>query len=67
MADQEASIAAAINGLSTGIYTSYRKAAKAYNVPKSTLRNRMKGATNHAISHQNQQRLSPQQEEFLAN
>jgi hypothetical protein len=51
MADQEASIAAAINDLSTGIYTSYRKAAKAYNVLKSTLRNQIKGAINHAISY----------------
>jgi hypothetical protein len=51
MANQEVSIAAAINDLSTGVYTSRRKAAKAYNIPKSTLRNRINGATNYAISH----------------
>jgi hypothetical protein len=51
MADQEASIIAAINDLSTGIYTSYHKAAKAYNIPKSTLRNQIKGAINHTISY----------------
>jgi hypothetical protein len=39
MADQEASVTAAINSLSIGIYTSYYKAAKAYNIPKSTLYN----------------------------
>jgi hypothetical protein len=39
MANQEVSIAAAINNLSTGVYTSCYKAAKAYNIPKSTLRN----------------------------
>jgi hypothetical protein len=39
MANQEVSIAAAINDLSTGVYTSHRKAIKAYNIPKSTLRN----------------------------
>jgi hypothetical protein len=66
MANQEVFIAAAINDLSTGVYTSRRKAAKAYNIPESTLRDRMNGAKNHAISHQHQQRLSPQQEEFLA-
>jgi hypothetical protein len=39
MANQEVSIAAAINDLSIGVYTSHRKAAKAYNIPESTLRN----------------------------
>lgn len=66
MANEQASIAAAINDLSTGVYTSRRKAARAYNIPESTLRDRMNGATTYAISHQNQQRLSPQQENFLA-
>jgi len=62
---REAGISAAINDYHAGIYRSQRAAAKAYGIPPSTLRDRINGATNSAISHQYQQRLIPQQEDFL--
>ena len=65
MAAREVAIQSAIRDLNTGLYSSQRAAAKAYGVPESTLRNRLKGATNSALSHQHQQRLTPTQEDFL--
>jgi hypothetical protein len=62
---RELAIQSAINDSNAGLYTSYRAAAKAYGIPKSTLRNRLRGATNSANSHQHQQRLTPLQEDFL--
>lgn len=62
---REAAIELAIKDYLAGLYSSQRAAAKAYGIPPSTLRGRINGATNSAISHQHQQRLTPQQEEFL--
>ena len=62
---REFAISQALSDLSAGIYTSRRAAARAYGVPKSTLRNRLGGATNSTLSHQHQQRLTPLQEDFL--
>ena len=58
-------IQSAICDLNSGIYKSQRAAAKAYGIPASTLRDRINGVTNKRISHQNQQRLTPEQESFL--
>jgi hypothetical protein len=65
MDPREHAIEAAISDYSAGLYPSKRAAAKAYNLPESTLRSRLNGSTNSVASHQHQQRLSPEQEEFL--
>jgi len=65
MDPKEAAIELAIQDYYAGIYTSQRAAAKAYGVPRTTLRDWLNGATDRATSHQHQQRLSPKQEEFL--
>ncbi|KAF2277128.1 uncharacterized protein EI97DRAFT_351311, partial [Westerdykella ornata] len=44
---------------------SQRKAASSYGIPESTLRGRLRGQQPHATAHQNQQRLTPEQEAFL--
>ena len=55
----------AIRDLNAGIFRSQRQAAQAYGVPRSSLQERMKGRQPHAIAHQQQQRLTPEQEAFL--
>ena len=65
MDPRELAIQSAISDLDAGIFTSQRKAAKAYDVPRSTLRERINGRQSHAIAHQQQQRLIPEQERFL--
>ncbi|CAI6335564.1 unnamed protein product [Periconia digitata] len=65
MDTREATIQSAIHDFNAGIYLSQRAAAKAYGLPRSTLQGRLQGATDSATSHQHQQRLTPQQEEFL--
>ena len=44
---------------------SFRKAASIYNVPRSTLSNRMKGVHTHVEAHVSQQKLSPAEEDVL--
>ena len=61
----EADIQAAITGYNSGVFTSQRAAAKAYNIPRSTFAERLKGATTRSASHPHQQRLTPEQEAFL--
>ena len=65
MDSREEAISRALSDLSTGIYTSKRAAAKAYGIPESTLRYRLGGAISSTLSHQHQQRLTPEQEDFL--
>ncbi|KAK7190388.1 hypothetical protein PSPO01_03363 [Paraphaeosphaeria sporulosa] len=62
---RELSIQAAISDYHAGVYTSLRAVAKAYHIPRSTLQGRLSGASNSALSHQHQQRLTPAQEDFL--
>jgi hypothetical protein len=62
---RELSIQSAIRDLESGVYTSQRAAAKAWGVPRSTLQDRLDGRQPRAIAHQHEQRLSPEQEEFL--
>jgi hypothetical protein len=48
---RELAIQSAINDSNAGLYTSQRAAAKAYRIPESILRNRLRGATNSATSY----------------
>lgn len=66
MDPNELAIQSAIGDLRSGVYTSLRKAACAHNVPRSTLQDRLQGRQSHATAHQHQQRLTPEQEDFIA-
>lgn len=61
---KELAIQSAIADVESG--TSQRKAADHHGVARSTLQERLKGRQSHAIAHQDQQRLTPEQEDFLA-
>src|SRR5271156_4109132 len=61
--DQQPRVAQNILGVDK--YTSIRQAAKAYNVPRSTLADRQHGKPLRSAAHEQQQRLTPAQEEFL--
>jgi hypothetical protein len=63
----EKMIDSAIRDLENGSFTSVSAAAAANRVPRTTLRDRMNGSMNAKVSHQHQQRLTPEQEDFLAN
>ncbi|USP78609.1 hypothetical protein yc1106_05883 [Curvularia clavata] len=65
MDPKELAIQNAIADLNSGIFTSRRKAAKWYGISKSTIRGRQQGQQPHATAHQQQQRLTPEQETFL--
>jgi hypothetical protein len=62
---RELAIQSAINDLNSGVFTSQRKAAQAWGVPRSTLQERINSRQPNAIAHSNQQRLTPEQEHFL--
>ena len=64
--NREESIKRAIEDLENGNILSLRAAAAAYNIPRSTLRSRIAGGTNYQIGHHHRQRLTPAQEDFLA-
>ncbi len=66
MANRERNIEQAIEALRNGDFKSLRAAGRAYGVPETTLRDRLKGSTNRVIAHQHQQKLTPLQEDFLA-
>ncbi|KAF2688300.1 hypothetical protein K458DRAFT_464661 [Lentithecium fluviatile CBS 122367] len=65
MANNKVNIQAALANYNAGIFTSQQAAAKAYNIPQSTFVDRLKGATTMRASHYHQQRLTPEQENFL--
>jgi hypothetical protein len=65
MDNREYRIQCAIRDLSSGVIKSQRRAAQLYNVPRTSIQARLKGHQHHAIAHQQQQRLTPEQEEFL--
>ncbi|EFQ94906.1 hypothetical protein PTT_07266 [Pyrenophora teres f. teres 0-1] len=62
---REAAIQAAIKNLNSGVFPSQRAAAKAYAIPRATLSARMRGQQTSQTSHVYQQRLTPEQEDFL--
>ena len=66
MDPRENAIHSAIRDLESGVFPSKTAAAKAYNIPQTTLVSRLKDCTNACTDHQDQQRLTPLQEEFLA-
>ena len=63
--EREKSINSAIEDLKNGKFNSVRAASTAYKLPRTTLRDRLAGATNRNASHEHQQRLTPAQEDFL--
>src|SRR6266566_826209 len=65
MQTQEGRIALAIKALCTTSRLSVRGAAKVYNIPESTLRDRMKGRIPKAEKHNTQHNLTPIEEETL--
>ena len=65
MGSKESVIQDAISENNSGSYKSERVVAKVYGVPQSTLRGRIRGGRSHTIAHSNQQRLSPEQEEYV--
>ncbi|XPT04274.1 hypothetical protein M3J09_013355 [Ascochyta lentis] len=65
MDTREVAIQSAIADLKASVFKSQRQAARAYGIPKSSLQSRLQGHQPHAIAHLNQQRLTPEQEEFL--
>ena len=65
MDQRESMIQLALADLESGKYTSIRQAAKAYDVPRPTLANRQNGKPPRSVAHEQQQRLTPAQEEFL--
>ena len=65
MDNREAAIQAAISDINTGVFSSQRAAANAYQIPRATLSARMRGRQASQNNHVYQQRLTPQQEEFL--
>ena len=65
MSARENAISQALSDLNSGIQTSQNSVATSYNIPRSTLQERLKGRTNARESHEHQQRLSRNQEEFL--
>lgn len=66
MSNRENMIQAAIADFRSGAYPSQRAAAAAYGIPRSTLSTRIAGRQSSRVGHQNQQRLTPAQEEFIA-
>ena len=65
MDPKEFAIQSAIADYNSGVFTSLRKAAEQYGIAESTLRGRRRGQQPHAIAHQQQQRLTLEQETFL--
>ena len=63
---REESIVAALKDLETGVHATTRAAAQAYGIPPSTLWTRRYGVNNRPNSHNHQQRLTPTQENYLA-
>jgi hypothetical protein len=61
----EESMQSAVADIRNGVFTSIRACAKAYGVPRSTLTDRLAHRDTLAITHQRQQRLTPEQEAFI--
>ena len=65
MDPKELEIQDAIEDLNSGVFKSERAAARWHGVTRLTLQGRRAGQQPHAIAHSNQQRLTPEQEDFL--
>ena len=64
--EQNQRIEEGINGVKSGLYKDCMAAAKALNVPYSTLNHRFKGRPTRVQAHENQQLLSEEEETELA-
>ena len=64
--ESESKIQAAIEALQSGAFPSVRKAAHAFNIPKSTLHARIRGRLPHKLAHEAQQRFSYAEEACIA-
>ncbi|RMD42234.1 hypothetical protein DV735_g2882, partial [Chaetothyriales sp. CBS 134920] len=62
----EATIQLALQDIRTGRFSSTRKAAAFYSLPRSTLQDRINGRPSRQVARATQQTLSPRQEETLA-
>jgi hypothetical protein len=65
MENREVATQSAIADLNSGVFTSQRQVARAYGIPRSTLQGRLEGRTNRVVAHHHQQRLTPEQEDFI--
>jgi hypothetical protein len=66
VSDKEKQLQYAIAVMQSGKYTSICKCAKAYDVPSSTLHDRVHGERQiHSVAHQDQQLLLPSQEMLI--
>lgn len=66
MDSRETAIELAIQALDTKEIATVAAAAREYGIPRTTLASRLQGHQTQQTSHQHQQRLTPAQEEFLA-
>jgi hypothetical protein len=62
---REVALQSALRDLNAGVFTSQRAACKAYGIPRTSLQARLNGHRPPKIAHHHEQRLSPEQEEFL--
>ncbi|XP_014550148.1 hypothetical protein COCVIDRAFT_43219 [Bipolaris victoriae FI3] len=65
MNPQELTIQNVIEYVNSIVVKSKRAAARWHNVPQTTLQGRRAGQQPHVMAHQHQQRLTPEQEQFL--
>ena len=65
MKSSEIRIQFALDGLKTGKYSNLSEAARAEDVPRTTLRERYNGGVSHVLSAENQQNLNNEQENLL--
>ncbi|KAI1003791.1 hypothetical protein K3495_g4419 [Podosphaera aphanis] len=65
MKSSEIRIQIAVDGLKTGKYCNFSEAARAEDVPRTTLRERYNGGVSHVLSAEIQQNLSNEQENLL--
>ncbi len=66
MAPSEEMIEAAIQAFQAGEYPSQRATARAFGISPATFSARLRGRSTRQVSHEHTQRLSPAQEDFLA-
>jgi hypothetical protein len=59
------SMQSAVADIRNSVFTSIQACAKAYSVPRSTLTDRLAHRDTLTITHQRQQRLTPEQEAFI--
>ena len=66
MDSRKVAIKKALEDLESTLNLSVNAAARAHNVKRTTLRRRLAGGTNRRIAHEQEQRPTPRQEDFLS-